>query len=84
MRYATSKLAVLMWTRHCGEVFKKDNVYMNVVHPGVVATNFGSSETWTIHYIIIASILYLFGRVSLRNYLVMYYSWSDKKQGNDL
>jgi NAD(P)-dependent dehydrogenase (short-subunit alcohol dehydrogenase family) len=37
--YGQSKLANILFTRHLAEKVKKDNITVNCMHPGVVATN---------------------------------------------
>ena len=42
--YSYSKLANILFTRKLSEVLKNDNITVNCLHPGVVATGFASQN----------------------------------------
>lgn len=63
-RYCDSKLAMLMWTRGLGAELKNSGVTVNVIHPGVVWSNFAGGMV-TFDNMMTRFILFVFGRNSL-------------------
>jgi len=62
-RYGSTKLAMLMWTKYCGALWKEEGVTMNVVHPGVVDTNIvAKGEPVDLSVVIFYTNIFIFGR----------------------